>query len=160
MSTIDHDTLQRATKAAKNRFGALCSEFPKLKGYLMFAISGQQTGIGSSPDTILGELPLMVVENSASEALRRHLKKPPEKDAKEEVEKAWEEKLKRLGVELNYYDHIQIEVRFNNLDYALIDKIRPHPLVDQRLTPQTRASIRIVLGTLEEFATADANRLK
>lgn len=39
-----------------------------------------------------------------------------------------------------------------DLDYALIAHLQADDLVDRELTPQTRASIRIVLGALAAFS--------
>jgi hypothetical protein len=47
---------------------------------------------------------------------------------------------------------VRVELRFDHLDYALIARLQADELVDRELTPQTRASIRIVLGTLAAFA--------
>jgi hypothetical protein len=43
---------------------------------------------------------------------------------------------------------VQVEIRFDSLNYELIHVLQTDELVDRQLTPQTRASIRIVLGTL------------
>jgi len=61
------------------------------------------------------------------------------------------EVLDRLGMRLRFAGHSQVELRFHELNYDLIWKLQTDNLVDCRLTPQTRASIRIVLGTLEDF---------
>ncbi len=52
---------------------------------------------------------------------------------------------------LEMRDDVLIEIRFDHLDYDLIFKMQKDPLVSQQLTPQTRASIRIVLGTVQEI---------
>jgi len=59
--------------------------------------------------------------------------------------------LDQLGTRLRFVGHSQVELRFHELDYDLIWKLQTDNLVDHQLTPQTRASIRIVLGTLEQF---------
>ena len=59
--------------------------------------------------------------------------------------------LDRLGTRLRFVGHSQVELRFHELNYELIWKLQIDELVDRRLTPQTKASIRIVLGTLEHF---------
>jgi hypothetical protein len=45
-----------------------------------------------------------------------------------------------------------VEIRFNDLTYDLVWKLQKDDLVDRDLTPQTKASICIVLGTLAQFA--------
>ncbi len=51
----------------------------------------------------------------------------------------------------------QLQMRFGQLDYDLIAKLQVDPLVDQGLTPKTKASINIVLGTLASLRRRDAN---
>lgn len=43
----------------------------------------------------------------------------------------------------------QINLIFGELDYELISKLQVDPLVDKTLTPQTGASIKICLGSLQ-----------
>jgi hypothetical protein len=50
-----------------------------------------------------------------------------------------------------------IEIRFEKPILDLIFKMQKDPLVSQVHTPQTRASIRIVLGTLRELAQRAEN---
>ena len=151
MTTLNHDQLQLAVKQAKDHFDQIGQDNPQLKGYLVFSMAGQQTGIGSSPDTILKEIPLMVVEDQATTALRLHIKDKPDKDAKDKVKQTWQKTLSKLGSALSYHSHILIEIRFRNLDYELIGQLQVHPLVDRQLTMQSRASIRIVMGTLQDL---------
>ncbi len=42
----------------------------------------------------------------------------------------------------------RIELRFDELRYAIIAALQQDPLVDRKLTPSSAASVRIVLGTL------------
>jgi hypothetical protein len=59
--------------------------------------------------------------------------------------------LDQLAPQLKYYGECQVEIRFNRLNYELIWKLQVDDLVCRNLTPQTKASIRIVLGTLAQF---------
>lgn len=45
----------------------------------------------------------------------------------------------------------QINLIFGELDYELISKLQVDPLVDRALTPQTGASIKICLGSLQQL---------
>ena len=51
-----------------------------------------------------------------------------------------------------YDEKCQVEIRFNDLNYNLVWKLQVDDLIDRNLTPQTKASIQIVLGTLAHFA--------
>ena len=68
------------------------------------------------------------------------------------MKKEWDERYEELARELKYDASVRVEIRFDHLDYALIARLQSDDLVDRELTPQTRASIRIVLGTLAAFA--------
>ncbi len=152
MQTLTYSELQSATTVAKKRLSEIKGEFPSLEAHLVFALKGQQTGIGSSPDSLLKEFPSMAVDDEAAAALRGHLKKAPGNDASQSKKDTWQDTLSQLNPLLKYHGHIPVELRFGNLDYTIIDQLRSHPLVDQKLTPQTRASICITLGTIEQLA--------
>ena len=59
--------------------------------------------------------------------------------------------LDQLAARLKYDAQCQIEIRFNDLNYDLAWKLQTDDLVDRDQTPQRKASIRIVLGTLSRF---------
>lgn len=78
--------------------------------------------------------------------------KKPEKPTDIEV-KEWKEQFESLSEPLEFNGCVQAEIRFNQLDYELIAKLQADDMIDRELTPQTRASISIVLGTLGHFAS-------
>ena len=147
-TTLDLDQLQTAVAASKNRFSQLRKKYPAMKAYLVLAIPGKQTGIGSSTREILRDLPALVVDNPAKADIQRHLKSPPPKEAGEKAKKEWDEQFDDRVRKLSYDGAVQVEIRFDSLNYELIQELLTDELVDRSLTPQTRASIRIVLGTL------------
>jgi hypothetical protein len=51
-----------------------------------------------------------------------------------------------------------VEIRFKALDYNIIDELRKDPIISLKHTPQTKASIRIVLGTLDELKRINSKR--
>lgn len=153
---LNQEQFQAAVKAAIGRFSQLREKHPSLKGYLVLAIPGKQTGIGSSASEINDYLPALLVDGAAKDAFQEHLKSPPTKDASERVKKAWDEQYRELASELHYDSGVRVEIRFDNLDYELIWQLQADDLVDRELTPQTRASIRIVLGTLAAFSRETA----
>jgi hypothetical protein len=152
LQTLDHDQFHAAVKAAHDRFAMLKAKYPTLKGYLVLSIPGKQTGIGSSAKEILGDLPALIVDDGAKATFQQHLKSPPPKDAGEKAKKEWDGRYEELVAELKYNGGVRVELRFDNLDYELIAQLQADELVDREITPQTRASIRIVLGTLAAFA--------
>jgi hypothetical protein len=161
---LNLDQLQVAVATAKRRFGLIQKKYPGLKdkllngepvSYLVLSLPGGQTGIDSSPTQILRDFPAMVADDSikaSTLSLLSRLKKL-ESDATAGPEIAQlKEQLVQLGPQLKYHEKCLVEIRFNDLTYDLVWKLQKDDLVDRDLTPQTKASICIVLGTLAQFA--------
>jgi hypothetical protein len=148
------DQLQIAVAAAKRRFDLIRKKYPGLKAYLVMSLPSGQTGIDSSPTQILSEFPAMVVDDndktSALDILSRIEKLEWQAATGPETERV-REQLDRLAFQLKYDENCQVEIRFNDLKFDLVWKLQVDDLVDRDLTPQTKASICIVLGTLAQF---------
>ena len=127
--TLDHPQLQAAVAAAKDRFGRIRAKYPKLKGYLVLSIPGKQTGIGSSPQDILANLPVIVVDDDAKSALRELIRKPPPKDASKAEKERWSDQTQELSTHLRYHGDCRVEIRFDQLDYELIWRLQSDELV-------------------------------
>ncbi|MCX6901630.1 MAG: hypothetical protein NT105_23365 [Verrucomicrobia bacterium] len=147
--------LRVAVAAGKQRFDLIRKKHPDLKAYLVLSLPGGQVDIDSSPREILAELSRMVVDDAAKagalelmsrlERLEWQAKAEPEKER-------LAKQLDQLALRLRYDAKCQVEIRFKDLNYELIWKLQQDDLVDRNLTPQTKASIRIVLGTISRFA--------
>jgi hypothetical protein len=149
---LNYDQLQTAIAAATGHFALVRKKYPELKMYLVLSLPSGQTRTGSSPEEILKEFPTMVVNDAAKALVLDFLKTPEPKDASDSEKKRLKEQLANLASELSYDGDCRIEIRFDALDYELLWQLQSDELVDLALTPQTRASIRIVLGTLSRFA--------
>lgn len=149
--TLDPDQFQAAVMAARDRFTQLKEKHPTLKGHIVLCIPGKQTGINSSPTDILKELPALIVDDPARKAFIANRDKPLPKDASESQRQRAKEDLKELALSLRYDGGVRVEIRFDSISYELVWRLQSDELVDRALTPQTRASIRIVLGTLSAF---------
>jgi hypothetical protein len=151
---LSFDQLQIAVAAAKRRFDLIRKKYPGLKAYLVMSLPGGQTGIDSAPTQILSEFPAMVVDDNDKTAALNLLSRIEKSELQAitgpETERL-KEQLDRLAPQLKYDEKCQVEIRFNDLTYDLIWKLQVDDLVDRDLTPQTKASIRIVLGTLAYF---------
>ncbi len=152
LSMLNADQLQSAVAAAKQRFNLIRKKYPDLKAYLVLALPGGQTGIDSSPIQILSEFPAMVVDDSIKTGVLNLLPrlKQTESATGPDTERLKKE-LEQLVSQLKYDERCQVELRFHDLNYELIWKLQTDDLTDRNLTPQTKASIRIVLGTLAQF---------
>lgn len=79
------------------------------------------------------------------------LKEPQPEKPTEAEKKGWEDRFQKLAMNLEFEGETQIELRFYDLDYELIRRLQTEDLVDRILTPQSKASIRIVLGTISSI---------
>jgi len=161
MSTPTFEQLQTAVAKAKRHFGLLRDKYPDLRAYLVLSLPAGQTGIDSGPQQILAEFPAMIGDGPAkaealalSSALRqldwRIAANPKSADLASKREQM-SKRLAQLLSQFTYVSHCQVELRFTDLNYDLIARLQTDDLVDCELTPQTRASIRIVLGTVATF---------
>jgi len=149
---ISSAQLKAAVAAAKGQFGLLRKKYPIINGYLVLSLPSGQTGLDSSPAQILKEFPAVVVDDAAKTSALNLQSSLTDENTSSEVERRSKEKLDQVATLLNFDEKCQVEIRFNDLNYDLIWKLQLDELVDRNLTPQTKASIRIVLGTLAHFA--------
>ena len=149
---LDPDQFRSSVATAKDRFSRIRKKHPTLKGFLVISLAGGQTGIGSSAREILKEFPALVVDDEAKARIKSFLKTPEPKDASDTEKKRLKEQFEQLASALKYDGKCQIEIRFDAINYELVWQLQTDELVDRELTPQTKASIRIVLGTLAHFA--------
>ena len=150
---LTSDQLKVAAGAACEHHALIRKKYPKLDAYVVFSIPGAQTSIYSSAREILKELPAMIVDGVAKTEFKAFFKQPEPKDPTEKQKKEIKEEFDRLSSRLCYQSTAFVELRFGNLDYDLIDQLRSDELVNRELTPQTKASIRMVLGTVASFLT-------
>lgn len=163
MKTEDFIT---ATYKAKNTFTEIMANYPGLKAYLVLSSLLGQCELTNDPVQILEEFPAMISESEFKDkgsklletlqGLRVELKDVYGGDIKSEIQKKIEKTSQLLNADLQKIEFIEgtfIEIRFKTPLLDLIFKMQKDPLVSQLHTPQTQASIRIVLGTLIELAT-------
>ena len=152
---IGCEGLEVAVAASKDIFIKLKSEYTDMRAYLVLAHRGQQTELTSNPIQILDDCDQMVAPDEAKrETLRllAEMKCLESAGANQITAQDISRKLTARGRELRFLPEIQIEIRFHDLRYALVWALQGNPLIDQTLTPQTKASIRIVLGTLDRLS--------
>ena len=158
-SMLNLDQLQVAVAAAKRQFDRICGKYPELKvrlmtgepaSFLVMSLPGGQIGIDSSPTEILSKFPAMVVDDSTKVSALNLLVRMSGVTKDAEMERL-EKQLDQLISKLKYDEKCRVEIRFNDLNYDLVWKLQVDDLVDRSLTLQTKASIRIVLGTLAQF---------
>ncbi|PIR20585.1 MAG: hypothetical protein COV45_05140 [Deltaproteobacteria bacterium CG11_big_fil_rev_8_21_14_0_20_47_16] len=125
------DDLNKAMTAAKRISKSLAakyeSAFKEVRPYLVFSSRLGQVEIDASLEKQTSDFPEMFTE---------------------ETRKA------KFKGDIVYLDNVCIELRFTSLAYELIWLLQKDPLVDRALTPQTHASIRIVIGTVINLSKA------
>lgn len=133
MKSMFYSDLERAVTAAKQILKSLAVKyesgglFKEAKPYLVLSSRLGQVEIDASLEKQTADFPEMFTE---------------------ETRKA------KFKGDIVYLDNICIELRFTSLVYELIWLLQQDPLVDRALTPQTHASIRIVVGTVENLSKA------
>jgi hypothetical protein len=153
-SMLDLEQLKAAVAAANRRFDLIRKKYPELKAYLVLSLPGGQTEIGSSPAQILKEFPAIVVDDSNKTAaldLQSSLELLEWKDKNSPEIQKLKKQLDQIASRLKFDEKCQVEIRFHDLKYDLVWKLQADDLIDHSLTPQTKASIRIVLGTISQF---------
>ena len=155
---IGIDGLVAAVAASQGILAKLQSEYPDLRAYLVLAHHGQQNELTSNPIAILEACDEMVVDDAVKmDALRllAEVKRLESANANQKAVQDISRKLTACEKGLRFLPEVQIEIRFHTLRYALVWALQSNHLVDRQLTPQTKASIRIVLGTLGHLSRAD-----
>lgn len=151
---LNLEQLKAAVAAANRRFDLIRKKYPELKAYLVLSLPGGQTEIGSSPAQILKEFPAIVVDDSNKTAaldLQSSLELLEWKDKNSPEIQKLKKQLDQIASRLKFDEKCQVEIRFHDLKYDLVWKLQADDLIDHSLTPQTKASIRIVLGTISQF---------
>lgn len=157
---MKYEQVQTAVVAAKRRFAQIHEKHPELKvrlptgapvAILVLSVPGGQAEIDSAPMQILTKFPAMVVESAAKTSALKLLSLKSAAPASPEAAQI-KQQLSTLLAQLDFDEKCQVEIRFNELRFDLVWKLQTDELVDRDLTPQTKASIRIVLGTLAQFS--------
>ena len=135
-----------------------------MKGYLVLSSIYGQCRLTDDPLTILMNFQTMIFESEYKgkgiEMLRtmQDIESKSRYASRGKMKKEFREKIKKTTLNLNanlnkieFKEDTFIEIRFELPILNVIFKLKKDPLVSQVHTPQSQASIRIVLGTLEEL---------
>jgi hypothetical protein len=143
-------------------FDKLKGRYNALAGYLVFSSNAGQCELTTDVIKILKEFPAMFADSRQKEkaieimetitALESDKKKSEEVKSKsvQTIEKAKSD-LSQITNNLEVRENTFVEIRFKKADLDLIFELQKDELVSREHTPQTKASIRIVLGTIGEL---------
>ena len=148
---LNYDELQMAIGAAKRHFHLLQQKYPKLKAYLVISLPGGQIDIDDGLIKMLENFPAMVVDGPQKAKAIDLFSLLPGKEKDPAGRRHLEQQLHELAGQLHYDEACQVEIRFHDLVFDLVWKLQVDELVDRGATPQTKAAIQIVLGTLAKF---------
>lgn len=126
----------------------LKTAFPELRCYMVFSSRFGQCALKTEPE-ILEEFPKMV-EDSPVLGLYLELKKklqtgPPDGKLMKGLHEA---ALKVMDLEVR--DDVFIELRFEQLNFELIGKLKTHPILQNQYNEEAARSIRIVIARIND----------
>lgn len=138
-------------------FKELKKKHPDLSGYLVLSSPYGQCRLTTDGIAILNSFPQMIADGKQKEKALQLLQKISETESENKKQGGKPKSLDKLKLQitealedLEIRDDTFVEIRFNS-DLDLIFKLQTDELVSREHTPQTKASIRIVLGTLGEL---------
>ena len=147
--------LEAAVKECKSVFAQLKREYPDLEAYLVLAHRSQHADLAPNPIQVLENADQMVVDNAAKRETLRLLAELKKLESTSANQKEIQQLSKALAAregELQIVPEVQVEIRFHVLRYALVWALQESQWIDRKLTPKTKGSIRIVLGTIDHLS--------
>jgi hypothetical protein len=153
------DQLCIAVNHANKLLKKINEKYDKLKIDLVFSSQAGQCKLTTDLIEILKQFPDMVEDSDNKKFGLKLIEQISllEKE-KKETSLSTKDKIRKLSYDLNAFkDSVVvkketfIELRFPRQNLEQIFEMQKDPLVSQKYTPQGRASIRIVLGTLDEL---------
>jgi hypothetical protein len=136
-------------------FKMLTDKHSNLSGHLVLSSPYGQCALTANPVEILNLFPQMITESKQKYNSLHLLQKINDiesgnKKNRENTKlfKKWKLQLGESVKNLEIDQETFVEIRFDNGDLDLIFELQKDELISQKHTPQTKASIRIVLGTV------------
>ena len=148
---LDLSQFQEALAAANRHFAKIRKKYPTLRAYLVLSLRNGQTKLDGKLADSIREFPSLLLDSTAKTKILELIKKLKPKEATKPKQIQLKAELKDLAKDLEFDGSVQVELRFHDLDYDLVWKLQSDELVDRELTPQSRASIRIVLSTISSI---------
>lgn len=148
---LDLNQFQKALAAANRHFAKIRKKYPTLRAYLVLSLRDGQTKLDGELADSIREFPSLLLDSTAKTKILELIKKLKPKEATKPKQIQLKAELKDLAKDLEFDGSVQVELRFHDLDYDLVWKLQSDELVDRELTPQSRASIRIVLSTISSI---------
>jgi len=148
---MKQDQLIVVIEKANRLFKALTDKYGDENDYLVFSSRFGQCEITTDVKKILKDFPEMIVDSVSKTEAIESIKGGKQIENQGGNSNGPNHNINSGLKELEFRDDTFVEIRFSNLKFETIYQMQKDPLVSQKHTPQTRASIRIVLGTLGEL---------
>lgn len=151
-------------------FREIMGRYAGLKGYLVFSSPFGQCELTGDLMKIVKEFPDMLMDTDTKREALKHFERSQDRETDRKPEyliKGKDERDRRIKKGSRDPDRIAdslevkgdtfVEIRFSTPIPDLIFQMQKDPLVSREHTPQTEASVRIVLGTIEELSRGRRN---
>ena len=162
---MNTEELKITVLRALDQFTALRDKYPALAGDLVFSSPRGQCHMTRNVLEIFKTFPDMISDSPQKEKASGIVQsivvlEKERKNATADVKDKTSEKIKKLTVEVNplldsleLRDDTFVEIRFDakKVNLPLIFELQKDELVSQEHTPQSKASVRIVLGTMRDL---------
>ena len=150
--------LKSAVDKSNELFTKLKMKYPSLNGYLVFSSPYGQCELTTNAADILKSFPLMIVDSKQkvkglqlwqkiNDIEAENKKNVGNPKSSEKFRLQLDDIVKNMEVKEDTF----VEIRFKGTDYDMIFALQKDELISQEHTPQTKASIRIVLGVLRDL---------
>ncbi len=150
--------LETAVEKSTSLFKKLKEKHKTLSGYLVFSSPYGQCELTTDLADILNSFPQMIIDGKQKEKGLQLLYKINGIEAENKKSSGNAKSTEKLRQQLDEFvknleinEDTFVEIRFKGIDYDVISKLQKDELVSQEYTPQTKASIRIVLGTIKNL---------
>lgn len=150
--------LKAVMEKANDILEKLKEKYHNLDGVLVFSSPYGQCELTIDGAEILNKYPQMIKDSRQKEKGLHLLQKITEIESenkknsgKQKSSEKFKHQLNELCFNLEISEDTFVEIRFKNGDLDLIFELQKDELISQEHTPQTKASIRIVLGTIKDL---------
>jgi len=150
--------LKEVVEKANDILKKLKEKYHNLDGYLVFSSTYGQCELTTNVAAILKFFPLMIVDSKQKVKGLQLWQKINDIEAEnkknfgnlkssEKFRHQLDDIVKNIEVDEDTF----VEIRFKGTDYDMIFALQKDELISKEHTPQTKASIRIVLGTIKDL---------
>ena len=150
--------LETAVEKSTSLFKKLKDKYQSLFGYLVFSSPRGQCELTTDLAKILNSFPKMIADCKQKDKGLQLLQKINDIEAENKKSSANAKSIEKLRQQLDeiannleVHEDTFVEIRFKGIDYNMLTELQKDELVSQEHTPQTKASIRIVLGTIKDL---------